>query len=221
MEKYKIILADDHALFIRGINRLLSEKKDIEVIGEAKDGAELLELLETLQPDMILIDISMPNVNGIEAVRKIKKLYPEIKILILSMHKSKEYLNSTISAGADGYILKEDSDNELFSAIETVREGGSYLNLNLAMDLSKELNKGGNTSDYPEDSEISLSKREKEILKMIAEGNSNKGVSDILCISIRTVENHRSNIMKKLNTNKIADLVRYAYNEKIIELDNE
>ncbi len=221
MAKYKIILADDHALFIRGINRLLSEKKNIEVIGEAKDGAELLELLETLQPDMVLIDISMPKVNGIEAVRKIKKLYPEIKILILSMHKSKEYLNSTISAGADGYILKEDSDNELFSAIETVREGGSYLNLNLAMDLSKELNKTGNGNDYPDDSEISLSKREKEILKMIAEGNSNKGVSDILCISIRTVENHRSNIMKKLNTNKIADLVRYAYNEKIIELDNE
>ena len=220
MDKYKIVLADDHALFIRGIHRLLSEKKDIEVIGEAKNGAELLELLKTVRPNMILLDISMPKVNGIEAVRKIKKLYPEIKVLILSMHKSREYLNSTISAGADGYILKEDSDMDLFSAIDTVRKGGSYLNVNLAVDLTKELNKSSNSNRYSFDSQINLSKREKEILKMIAEGNSNKGVSDILCISIRTVENHRSNIMKKLNTNKIADLVRYAYNEKIIELDS-
>jgi DNA-binding NarL/FixJ family response regulator len=127
MSPYRIVLADDHVMLRQGIKKIIETSKEMEVVGEASDGLELLDLLKNITSHMVLLDISMPNVGGIEATREIKKTYPEVKILILSMHKKKEYLYHAFSAGAEGYLLKEDTDTELFTAIETVRRGGIYL----------------------------------------------------------------------------------------------
>jgi len=214
VEVCHIVLADDHVLFREGMKRLIEEMPGVEVVGEASDGLELLNLLKELTPDMAIIDISMPNLRGIEAAREVRALYPDTKVLILTMHKNKEYLYHAISAGAQGYLLKEDSDIELFSAIETIRNGGIYvtrlLSGELAEDLSQICRGKGQILEEP------LTTREREVLKLIAEGKSNSEVADLLCISTRTVENHRANLMKKLRLKKTADLVRYAIQKGIV-----
>jgi DNA-binding NarL/FixJ family response regulator len=205
---YSIVLADDHVIFRQGMKRLIDEIPGLEVVGEASDGIELLDVLRQSEPDMVVLDISMPNLRGIEATREIRALHPGVKILILTMHKNKEYLYHAISEGARGYLLKEDSDLELFSAIETIRKGGVYVTRLLTGELAEDMAhmyKGD--KEFPKEP---LTTREREILKLIAEGNSNKEIADLLFISIRTVENHRSKIMGKLNLSKTADLVRYA-----------
>jgi len=208
-EPYRIVLADDHVIFRRGIKGLISQKPDLNVVGEAGDGLELLGLLQRgLQTDMVIMDISMPNLRGVEATHEIKIILPEVKILILTMHKSKEYLYHCISAGAQGYMLKEDSEVELFSAIDAIRKGDMFvsrlLTKELAEDISHLRRKDGQLPGDP------LSPREREVLKLVAEGKTNKDIADLLFISIRTVENHRANIMSKLNMKKTADLIRYA-----------
>jgi DNA-binding NarL/FixJ family response regulator len=136
METFRIVIVDDHTLVRQGLKRIIGEMADLEVIGEAGDGLELLKLLEKITPHMILLDISMPNLRGNEAIREIKALHPEVKILILSMHKEKEYLYQAISAGANGYFLKEDADTELFTAIETIRRGKVYISPLLSGDVA-------------------------------------------------------------------------------------
>jgi len=214
VEPYRVVLADDHLLFREGMKRLIEEMPDVEVIGEASDGLELLTLLKELNPDLAILDISMPNLRGIEAAREIKALHPRTKVLILTMHKSKEYLYHSISAGAKGYLLKENSDAELFSAIKTIRNGGIYLTHTMAgelgEDLSQILDGKGQIPHEP------LTTREREVLKLIAEGKSNNEIADLMYISRRTAENHRANIMKKLKARKPADLVRYAVERGII-----
>jgi len=198
------------------MKRLIQEEPGLEVVGEAKDGAELLEQLNDLKPDLVILDISMPDTGGIEAAREIRKHHPNLKVLILTMHKKKEYLYHTISAGAQGYLVKEDSDIELFSAIETIRKGDVYVTHLLTGELAEDL-----SSIFKVDgkrSMESLTTREKEVLKLIAEGKLNKEIADLLFISIRTVENHRANILRKLKLKKTADLVRYAIGHGIIEL---
>lgn len=216
MEKYKIILADDHNLFLQAMKNLINSQKDMEVIATANDGDELIDILKSFTPDMILLDITMPNLKGIEALNLIKVEYPEIKIIMLTMHKSRAYMNKAISSGADGFLLKENSDMELFSAIKKVRDGENYINVDLAVELSKEQPAVKSSNDVP----LSyFSDREKEIIKLIAQGMSNKDVASALELSPRTIENHRSNIMKKLKTNKIADLIRYAFRKGLVPVD--
>jgi DNA-binding NarL/FixJ family response regulator len=198
VSRYRIVLADDHAMMRQGLRKIMEGVADLEVIGEAGDGIELLALLERVIPHMVILDISMPNLRGIEALRQIKMKYPEVKVLILSMHK--EYLYQGFSAGADGYLLKEDADRELFSAIENIRQGRTYLSPRLT---------GRLLEDRAPSSE-GLSVREKEVLRLIVEGKSNKEIAEILFISVRTVESHRANVMAKLNLNSTADLVKYA-----------
>jgi DNA-binding NarL/FixJ family response regulator len=210
MEPFRIVLADDHILVRQGLKRILEEMADLEVIGEAGDGLELLKLLEKITPQMILLDISMPNLRGIEAIHEIKALHPETKILILTMHKDKEYLYQAISAGANGYLLKEDADTELSTAIETVRRGRNYISPLLSEDLTDDwahTYRGKSKLPYEPDN---LTTREREVLKMIAEGKSSKEMADLLFISVRTVERHRANLMDKLGLKKTADLVKYA-----------
>jgi len=206
---YRIVLADDHVMFRQGIKNILEGAEDLEVIGEASDGLKLLELLKKVTPDMVILDISMPNLRGLEATREIKMISPDMKVLILTMHRDKEYVYYAVSAGAEGYLLKEDADTELFAAIEKIRQGEHYISPLLSGQLTHELiqasHKGQATSPFDP-----LTIREREVLKLIAEGISNKEIADLLFISIRTVENHRANIMEKLNIKQTANLVKYA-----------
>jgi two-component system, NarL family, response regulator NreC len=206
---YRIVLADDHVLFRQGIKNILQKDKGLEVIGEAGDGLKLLELLNKATPDMIILDISMPNLRGIEATWEIKMILPQVKVLILSMHKDKEFVYSAISAGAEGYLLKEDADTELFAAIDKIRQKGRYISPLLLGDLTDELFQAHHKGQLTPQIEP-LTTREREVLKFIAEGNSNKEVADLLFISVRTVENHRANIMRKLNIKSTANLIKYA-----------
>lgn len=202
---YRIVLADDHALFLQGLRKVLEGGAGFEVIGEAADGLELLNLMNELAPDMVILDISMPNLRGIEAIQEIKQRHPNTKILMLTMHKDKEYLYQAIASGAHGYFLKKDAEGELFSAIEKIRQGKIYISPSLSEDVTdhwEQIRQGFQKS--------TLTAREKEVLKLIAEGKSNKEIGDLLFISVHTVERHRANIMEKLNFKKTADLVKYA-----------
>lgn len=208
MKPWRIFLADDHSLFRAGMRKILTERDDFEVIGEAGDGLELLRRLGELTPDMVILDISMPNLRGIEATYEIKAAHAELKVLILTMHKDVEYLQNAINAGADGYLLKEDADDALFMAIDTIRKGKSFISPSMANELSDSLIqviRGEHKS--PEEK---LTPRERSVLKLIAEGKTSKEIGELLFISVRTVEHHRANIMKKLNFKTLADLLKFA-----------
>ncbi len=208
---FSILLADDHVMFRRGVRKIIQSIVDVEVVGEASDGFELLELLKKNAPQLVILDISMPNLRGLEATREIKIINPEVKVLILTMHKDKDYLYHAFSAGAEGYLLKEDADSELLSAIDTLRKGGTYISPLLSTQLADLfMQKSRPASEQPEIPRELLTTREREIIKLIAEGKSSKEVADLLFISSRTVQHHRANIMKKLNIKKTADLVKYA-----------
>lgn len=209
---YRIVLADDHVIFRRGIKGLITQKPELKVVGEASDGLELLNMLQRgLKTDMVIMDISMPKLRGIEATAEIKSILPEVKVLILTMFKTKEYLYHCISAGAKGYLIKEDSEEELFSAIDSIRRGDMFISKLLTRELTEDL-----SYLYYGDGQLPtdpLTQREREVLKLVAEGKSNKEIADLLYISTRTVENHRANLMNKLKLKKTADLIRYAINK--------
>ena len=208
MASCRIVIADDHILMRRGLQMMIDSQPDLEVIGEAGDGLELLKLLQRMTPDMVLVDVAMPRLRGIEAVREIRSLYPHMRILVVSMHKNREYIYHAFAAGADGYLLKEDSDTELLLAVETVRQGKKFLSPLLQEDMTEGLAflaRSGGRLDAPQ-----LTVRESEVLKLIAEGAQNREIADLLCISTRTVEHHRASIMKKLGFKSLADLVKYA-----------
>ena len=210
MGAYSIILADDHVLVRQGLKRILEEMPGLEVVGEANDGLELLALLSRRVPDMVILDIFMPNLRGIEAIYEIKKLHRDIKILILTMHTDKEYLYLALSSGAKGYLLKEDADKELFSAIEKVRQGKTYVSPHFSEEVINDLVQIGKGEAKDVFERDPLTPREREVLKMIAEGKSSKEIAGALFISVFTVNNHRASIMEKLNLNKATDLVKYA-----------
>lgn len=213
MAPYRIVLADDHVLVRQGIRKILEAGGDLKVIGEVNDGLELLELLKRVTPDLVVLDISMPRLRGIEAIHEVKVLHPQACVLILTIHREMALLNAAMAAGASGYVLKEDADGHLFGAIAKIRQGASYISPKLSADLVDDwahtLRRGGSPTPGTE----RLSVREREVLKLTAEGNSSKEIADVLCISYRTVEHHRANIMAKLNVKKTADLVRYALQE--------
>jgi DNA-binding NarL/FixJ family response regulator len=209
VSSYRIVLADDHVMFRQGIKNIVEGEKGLEVVGETGDGLKLLELLKEATPDMVILDISMPSLRGLEATREIKMISPEVKVLILTMHRDKEYVYYAISAGAEGYLLKEDADTELFAAIEKIRSGDYYISPLLSGELTHELILTHHKGQLTSPSE-SLTVREREVLKLIAEGITNKEIADLLFISVRTVEHHRANIMRKLNIKQTANLVKYA-----------
>jgi DNA-binding NarL/FixJ family response regulator len=208
---FKIVLADDHVMFRRGVKSLIQGMDNVEVVGEAGDGLELLKLLKHIRPHLVIMDISMPNLRGLEATREVKDLDPGVKVLILSMHKEREYLYHALTAGAEGYLLKEDADGELIAAIETLRQGGTFLSPLLSAQMADifvdKFRPDGETLKAPEEP---LSVRERQIVKLIAEGKSSKEIGELLFISSRTVQHHRANIMRKLRVKKTTDLVKYA-----------
>jgi DNA-binding NarL/FixJ family response regulator len=192
----------------QGIKRMIEEAGELAVVGEAGDGFELLHIFRDVAPDMVILDIAMPNLRGIEATRELKRICPDVKVLILSMHRDEELLHHAISAGVDGYMLKEDSDTELISAIHTLRQGGFYASHLLSRELPDGwVEKSRKDRKVPFDR---LTTREREVLKLVAEGKSSKEIAPLLYISVRTVENHRANIIKKLGLKGTADLVKYA-----------
>jgi DNA-binding NarL/FixJ family response regulator len=205
-----ILLADDHVMFRRGVRRIIQGIDGVEVVGEASDGFELLELLKKTAPDLVILDISMPNLRGLEATREIKIINPKVKVLILTMHKDREYLYHAFTAGAEGYLLKEDADTELLAAIDTLRQGGTYISPLLAPQLADLFMEQAQPAGKPWLSGEPLTVREREVIKLIAEGKSSKEIGGLLFISSRTVQHHRANIMRKLNLKKTADLVKYA-----------
>jgi DNA-binding NarL/FixJ family response regulator len=211
LSDYTIVLADDHALFRGGVKRIIQEHADLEVIGEAGDGLELLHLLKKSNPNMIILDISMPNLRGLEAAREIKKMYPQIRILLLTMHKKKEFIQQGIAGGADGFLLKEEADKILLQAILAIRQGKRFISPLLSQQVA-ELLTGEKKSEL-------LSIREKEILQLLTKSKSTQDIADLLFISTHTVRRHRENIMKKLNLKGIVDLVKYVVAQGYISPD--
>lgn len=207
---YRIVLADDHQLLRQGLRKILQEQPGLEVIGEAVDGLELLNLLRTVSPDMIILDISMPNLRGIEAIHEIKQNNRHIRVLILTMHRDHEYLYQVAASGGDGYLLKEDADRELFASIEKVRSGRFYISPKLAGELEVDWVKTCRSEPKSAAETSLLTHREREVLKLVAEGKSSKEIAELLFISSRTVDRHRENIMDKLGFRKTAELVKYA-----------
>lgn len=208
MIAYRILLADDHVMLREGIRKIINDTKGMEVVAEASDGLELLSLLKQNPVDMVILDISMPRLRGIEAAQEIRKIHPQIKTLFLSMYKTKEYLHLALSAGAKGYLLKEDTGSELIHAINAIRSGKTYLSPLIAKDLPDDLIsicRGDGRLDCDP-----LTPRERQVLKLIAEGKTSKEIAKLLFISIHTVNNHRKNIKKKLQILKNADIVKYA-----------
>jgi DNA-binding NarL/FixJ family response regulator len=216
MRPYDILIADDHTLFRQGIRRILEEQPDLRVLAEAADGIALMGLLDRSLPDLVLLDIAMPNIRGPEAAREIKTRYREVKILMLTMHRDIDYYRAAVAAGVEGYLLKEDADTELLSAITALRNGDRYVSPILFKDLTDELHRF--YQGKPVDPAERLTNREREIVKLIAEGRSSKETGELLNISHRTVQNHRANVMRKLKLKRTADLVRFAILQGYIDL---
>lgn len=217
MNKIKIILADDHRIFRDGLKSLLSDDHSIEIIGEASNGNELMEMLKSNKPDIIITDISMPGLSGIEIAGQISSDYPQIKIMILSMHTDEEFVINAIRAGAHGYLPKDTSKEELLDAIKVLFETGEYyskiISDNFLRSFIKKVKVEQNLSENEE-----LTQREIEILKLAAGGLSNKEISDKLFISTKTVDAHKNHIMQKLKLKNTAEMVIYAIKNKIIDI---
>ena len=215
--KIKVIVADDHQLVIDGIRSLLSTVDNIDVIGEALDGRELLKLLETHSPDLILMDINMPNMDGMKATEKIREQYGDIKVLVLSTYDDVRLVREILKLGARGYILKSSSKDEMINAIQTLHQGGNYFSRELSDKMMRSMMQDGSLDNSREPLlPVSLTRRETEVLRLIAMEYTGNEISEQLHISINTVETHRKNLLRKLKAKNTAGLVRYAMKHDLI-----
>jgi len=205
----RILIADDHTILRAGIRSLLEMEANLEVIGEVDNGKDAIQAVGQLSPDIILSDLSMPKTNGTEAIQHIKRRYPEIKILVLTVHKSEEHVRAALKAGADGYVLKDDTAEELINAINNILAGKIHLSASICGNVVS-----GYLSESDKDSFTSsldlLTNREREIIKLIAEGYRNKDIATYLSISLKTVDKHRSNLMKKLDLHSTSSITSFA-----------
>jgi len=217
-DKIKIILADDHRIFRKGLKSLLSERENIEVLAEADNGDEALEAARKYKPEIVLMDIAMPKMDGIEATRQIRERLPDTEVVILSMHAKKAYIDQVLKAGAKGYVLKDSDEENLLSAINTVHNGGYYLDSPIADQVLSDYFRGKSKRELKKQSDP-LSEREREVLRLLAEGHSNQEVADTLYISRKTVENHRANIVRKTGAQGQVGLTKYAARIGLIDLD--
>lgn len=206
--QYRILLADDHGLIRHGMKNMIDKNHMMSVVGEAGDGEELLDLLDREAFDLLILDISMPKMGGIEAIGLVKNKYPWIKILMVTMHKTKQYFYNAMTAGADGYLVKDDPDEELLVAIGRIQEGRTYISPHFAEDFADDVNniyRMDKRNPFQE-----LTKREKEILQFVVDGYTSKKMADRLGLSHRTVDHHRSNLLKKFKMKNSVELVNYA-----------
>jgi len=213
--KKRIFIVEDHTLLRAGLRALLSQDPDLEIVGEADNGRDAIRAIGSLAPHLVLMDLSMPGMNGIEAMMDIKRRNPETRVLVLTIHKTDEYIHESLRAGADGYILKDATHDELRVAIRSVLNGKTYLSPDISgkviygyLGVGKAANVGSSWD--------TLTHREREVLKLVAEGHPNKYIADYLCLSIKTVEKHRSNLMKKLDLHNASTLTSYAIEKGLV-----
>ena len=212
---FSIVIAEDHTILREGVKALLSSHPDLKVVGEAADGLEAIRCVQNHSPDMILLDLSMPRMTGLDAIKEIKRVTPKIKIVVLTVHNTEEYILSTLQAGADGYVLKDAHSTELLTAIRHVLDGHRYLSPGISGTIIDGLLEGKKESAI-RSAWDTLTQREREILKLVAEGHKNKDIADLLCISIKTVEKHRANLMDKLGLHNVASLTALAAEKGLI-----
>jgi len=217
MKKIRVLLAEDHTIVRQGIAALLGVESDMEVVGEASSGLEAVELAKKLGPDVILMDIGMRQLNGLEATREIKKLYPSMKILVLTMYDNEEWIFQILRAGASGYLIKDSAMTDLSSALRAVYQGDSYLSPSISKMVIEEYIRKAELGEKKGVEDL-LSGREREILQLIAEGNSVPQISNLLCISKKTVEAHKTHIMEKLNIHDKVGLIKYAIRSGLAKL---
>ena len=215
MKKLRILLADDHGVVRKGLRFLLETEPDLEVIGEAADGRQAVDMTGELHPDVVVMDIAMPRLNGIDATGQIVRQHPEVGVIMLSMYSDEEYLVRTLTAGAKGYLLKDSAETDLVRAVHSVSDGKPFFSPAIAKtlleDYVRRLQQRGLADSYD-----LLSDREKEVLQLLAEGKTNKEVATVLNLSTHTVETHRTHIMQKLSLHNTAEIVLYAVRKKII-----
>ena len=213
--KQRILIAEDHTILREGLRSLLSSDPDLDVVGEAQDGQEAIRCVEKLKPNLVLMDLSMPRMNGLDAIKEIKKRSTDTKILVLTVHKNEEYIVATLQAGADGYALKDSTHAELGIAIKNVLSGNHYISPGISGRVIEGYLEGRKpltpTSPFE-----TLTQRERGILKMIAEGYKNKDIADYLCISVKTVEKHRANLMQKLDLHSVSALTTFAMEKGLV-----
>jgi DNA-binding NarL/FixJ family response regulator len=213
--KTKVVIVEDHKLFREGLKSLLSDKEDLVVIGEAGDGIEAIRTIKKCQPELLLLDLSMPKMNGISVMKEIKNQFPEIKIMALTIHESDQYVLEAFEAGADGYCLKDAGRNELMVAVDSVLQGKRYI----SPSISENVLEGyitGRKKLKTQTTWDSITQREREVLKLLGEGYQNKEISDLLHISVKTVEKHRANIMNKLDLHNAAALTAFAIEHGLV-----
>ena len=213
MAKIRVVIADDHALLREGIHALLSRESDFEVVGEAADGREAIARCRALKPDVVLMDIAMPGLGGLEASLEIRKECPETRILVLTQYEDREYVARFLKAGAAGYVLKRTAGSELASAIRSVHRGGLVLDPQVAREALRESEPAAEAGSNLYES---LTDREKQVLKLVAEGKSNKEVAELLGISVKTAMSHREHVMEKLGLHNRTDLIRFALKAGVI-----
>jgi len=215
MKKIRVLIADDHGIVRKGLRLQLEQNSSFEVVGEAVDGRDAVRMSEELLPDIVIMDIAMPNLNGIQATAQMVKKNPQIGVIILSMFSDETYLTRTLAAGAKGYLLKESADEDLDKAVQAVAQGKPFFSADIANtlleDYMRQLQQRGLQDSYD-----LLTEREKEILQLLAEGKSNKDIATMLNLSVNTVETHRTRIMQKLNLHSAAEIVLYAVRKRII-----
>ncbi|MBN1453891.1 MAG: response regulator transcription factor [Anaerolineales bacterium] len=211
----RVLIVDDHAILRDGIRSILESQEDIVVVGEASDGAEALEYVSNLLPDLVLMDISMPKTNGLEATRLIKERFPQVKVLILTQHDNREYIAPALGAGASGYVLKRSGRREMLNAIRQVHEQGTFLTSNITQEVFQEYSQAGRNG---KEDEHPLTDRERQVLQLVVEGKSNKEIAMVLGISPKTVSVHRTNIMSKLDVQNTVELIRYAASNPLVSL---
>ena len=214
---FRILVADDHEVVRRGLCALLRNQPQWEVCGEAGDGREAVEKVVTLKPEVVILDIGMPNLNGLEATRQILKTNPQIKVLVLTLHDSDQVVQEVLNAGARGFLLKTDAARDLVAAVEALRRGKTYFTPKVAaMVLDGYLRREGTAPERP--ARRRLTPREREVVQLLAEGKSSKEVAVVLGLSVKTAETHRSNIMRKLELHSVSDLVLYAVRNNIVHM---
>lgn len=215
---YRILIADDHEIVRRGLRSIVEGQGDLEITGEALTGREAIEQVRRLKPDLVIMDIGMPELNGLDATRHILKEFPSTEVLILTMHESEQLIREVLDVGARGYMLKSDAGRDLVAAIESLRRHKPFFTSKVSEMVLTGFLRGSGNSDEPEDAlRLRLTAREREIVQLLAEGKSNKEVATKLNISVKTAETHRARIMAKLGLRSIGELVRYAVRNRIVE----